>query len=67
MTAGQRAVLHALTDGPLTVHELRVRGHGNTRGKLRRLEDRELVRRLGDIPYHWELTHAGRQALEPTE
>ena len=31
--------------------------------RLRRLEDRELVRRISHYPAKWELTHAGREAL----
>jgi hypothetical protein len=66
MTTGQRLALAQLTDGPKTSREVGIALAANAHGRLRRLEDRGLVRRLGDTPYQWELTQAGRSALELT-
>lgn len=70
MTAGQRAVLAALTDGPKTVRQLAAGSTlGTTRSRIRRLEDQNLVRRAfqgNHHAIHWELTHAGRNALNLT-
>lgn len=72
MTPGQREVLLALTVGPSTVrqitHELAL-NHAETwnsvHARVRRCEDHEWARRITDPPKtRWELTHAGRQALE---
>lgn len=71
MTAGQREVLATLKDGPLTTRQVAeivypavYRYADKARKRLRGLEDDELVRRLGGVPYRWELTAAGREALE---
>jgi DNA-binding IclR family transcriptional regulator len=73
VTGGQRAVLTALTDGPLTSREAVERlGYPETydgvHSCLRRLEDRGMVRRLPrtDGVTVWELTLAGRSALNLT-
>jgi repressor of nif and glnA expression len=65
MTSGQRELLEALAGGPRTARQLAEGGYGTTgtRSRLRRLEDRDLVRRLGDVPYRWEITQAGRDAI----
>ena len=72
MTTGQRQVLAALTDGPKTTRTIAEEQgidsalNDSVRGRLRRLEDHGLVRRLGATPYDWELTQAGRSALQLT-
>lgn len=73
MTAGQREVLHALTHAPKSAREIAAGiPHGtydHAHSALRRLEDRELVRRTGAkhvTGQTWELTAAGRHALEQT-
>ena len=72
LTQHQRNVLGLLDGGPKTSSQIveaswQRTGTGQlsydeVHGVLRRLEDRELVRRLG-YPSKWELTSAGRKAL----
>jgi DNA-binding HxlR family transcriptional regulator len=71
MTSGQRYVLEDLADGPQVVAEMFDMGTKNAvRKRLRRLEDRGLVRRVymnsPGYAAQWELTQAGRQALQNT-
>jgi DNA-binding HxlR family transcriptional regulator len=77
MTSGQREVLNALTEGPKSVGQIArdsTEGPGpvaftdqQIRGRLRRTEAAGLVRRITDPPNaRWELTHAGRSALQLT-
>lgn len=76
MTSGQRQVLNALTLGPKTAAQVgdelfpSARRHyaryDRAHSRLRALEDHGLVRRATDPPIQWELTHAGRSALQLT-
>jgi predicted ArsR family transcriptional regulator len=69
MTSGQRDVLGDLNHSPKTANEVaHIEGITDdaARQRLRRLEDRGLVRRITDPPARWELTHAGRSALQLT-
>lgn len=73
LTDGQLRILRALDDGPLTTRSL-VEATWTRRGvntatrdsvhsSMRRLENRELVRRVGGRPAKWELTGSGRRAI----
>jgi DNA-binding HxlR family transcriptional regulator len=72
MTTAQREALQALTGGPLTAWTIspesgRWLTYDAAHARLRRLEDKGLVRRITDPPNaKWELTHAGRAALQLT-
>jgi DNA-binding HxlR family transcriptional regulator len=67
LTGMQRQALNALRDGPLKTGEIAVKIPYETwdsvHGRMRRLEDREFVRRIG-YPMRWELTAAGREAID---
>lgn len=73
LTDGQMRILKALDGGPLTTRSLveatwtRLGVNTATRDSIhsamRRLEDRELVRRIGGRPAKWELTGTGRKAI----
>lgn len=70
LTSRERAVLQALRFEPAISGRLATLIYGETydsvHARLRRLEDRALVRRSGtcDGVTLWELTHTGREALE---
>jgi DNA-binding HxlR family transcriptional regulator len=71
VTPGQRAVLAALTDGPKYSSNLEKLLGKPQHSRLRALEDRGLIRRIQGRRTHnaaaeWELTHAGRSALNLT-
>lgn len=66
-TFKQRYILILLQRGPKTVGQLAdemrhtLTTAGAIRGSMRRMEDRNWVRRITDPPTCWELTHYGRQ------
>lgn len=72
MTPGQLAVLAALQAGPKTIHQVKLRlgypaNYDSAHLMLRRLEDRQFVRRTPSRQAQgqlWELTQDGRDTLE---
>jgi hypothetical protein len=73
LTADQLALLRILDDGPLTTSQIidatwirEGTGHfsfDRVHASMRRLENRELVRRVYFRPNRWELTAGGRKAI----
>jgi hypothetical protein len=64
LEAGPRTA-RAITDELTMLREADIFSYDATHGRLRRMEDAELVRRLDRTTdgYLWELTHAGRRGL----
>lgn len=73
LTISQLSMLQRLQEGPLSTREIaegtwRRAGAGTfsydeVHSSLRRLENRELVRRIQERPFRWELTGTGRKAI----
>jgi urocanate hydratase len=74
LTDKQARLMIMLSDTPRSSGRLVVMGgvsragwplstYDEIHGIMRRLEDRDLVRRASSKPIVWELTHAGREAL----
>lgn len=73
LTKDQRDVLTELDAGPKSSDAIAVAinarrenawfGYDKAHSSLRRLEDRGFVRRIGERPIRWELTHEGRSAV----
>lgn len=77
ITGKQAHILNGLNDGPLTIRELMQTITGShtkdqVQSSLRRMENREFVRRLDRVTSHifrmsaykWELTAHGRKMLD---
>lgn len=73
LTVGQKRILSVIVDGPINIKDLAyilnlrypdsLYTYDQTHASLRRMEDRNLVRRVEDNPIQWELTKLGRKAL----
>lgn len=79
LTDNQSKVLVSLTDGPMTAKRIAAHldslaqkthywsviwTYDQVHSILRRLEDRNLVRRISDPPTQWELTSLGKKAIK---